>query len=87
MQSGEKNLPLSEKNVLIVQFICSKITGFGSVQSISKAIKLIDNLLNVKLNCYISVRDSGNKSSDIIPDQTDNILLNSNELLCMSYLT
>lgn len=61
--------------------------GFRSVQSISKATKLIDDLLSMKLNHYISVGDSGNKSFDIIPDQTDNILINSNELLCMSYLT
>lgn len=52
---------------------------------ISQATKLVDDLLNVKLNC-ISVSDSGNKSFDIIFDQTDNILNISNEF-SMSYLT
>lgn len=53
---------------------------------ISQATKLVDDLLNVKLNHCISVSDSGNKSFDIIFDQTDNILNISNEF-SMSYLT
>lgn len=53
---------------------------------ISQAAKLVDDLLNVKLNHCFSVPESGNKSFDIIFDQTDNILKISNEL-AMSYLT